>query len=83
MPPNIGLPDTDSTEPEDLEAAADRLEVALERIARHLDTVRPPAALATRLDGLIERLREALGGSPGDGSPRDGSIGGGPSGSAR
>jgi len=50
--------------PEDLDAVADRLEAALERIVRHLDTMRPahPAAeLTARLDGLIGRLRDALG----------------------
>ena len=62
-----------SDEPQDAEAAADRLEVALERIAR-LSSV--PAALphvapadfdlsvpeiAERLDSLIGRLRAALG----------------------
>jgi hypothetical protein len=76
--PVTGPPDTDNTDPEDLDAAADRLEAALERIARHLDTARPPAELATRLDGLIERLREALSGSPGDGPPRDGGSLSGP-----
>jgi hypothetical protein len=60
-------------EPEDPDAAADRLEVALERIAR-LAAVRPapssPASpesdlsvseIAERLDSLIGRLRAALG----------------------
>ena len=60
-------------EPEDPDAAADRLEVALERIAR-LAAVRPtplpPAPpesdlsvseIAERLDSLIGRLRAALG----------------------
>ena len=64
-------------DPEDMDAVADRLEAALERIARHLDTAHldtahpdtgrpaPPAAeLVARLDGLIERLRDALGGPP-------------------
>ncbi len=60
-------------EPDDPEAAADRLEAALERIAR-LAAV-PPAAsnaplpdsdlsipeIAERLDSLISRLRAALG----------------------
>jgi hypothetical protein len=60
-------------EPEDPDAAADRLEAALERIAR-LASVRPapsPTAppesdlsvpeIAERLDSLIGRLRAALG----------------------
>ena len=62
-------------EPEDPDAAADRLEAALERIAR-LAAVRPsptpmPAVtpdselsipeIAERLDQLINRLRAALG----------------------
>jgi hypothetical protein len=49
---------------EDLDVVADRLEAALERIGKRLDTPRPaqpPAELAARLDGLIERLRDALG----------------------
>jgi hypothetical protein len=49
-----------SHDPDDLEAVADRLEAALERIARKLDSPRPNAELVARLDGLIERLREAL-----------------------
>lgn len=52
----------------DLDAVADRMEAALERIARHLDAakpVRPPAELAARLDRLITRLRDVLGGQPG------------------
>ena len=60
-------------EPEDPDAAADRLEAALERIAR-LSAVRPAPAqasapdselsvaeIAERLDQLISRLRAALG----------------------
>jgi hypothetical protein len=60
-------------EPEDPDAAADRLEAALERIAR-LAAVRPAPAppappesdlsvpeIAERLDSLIGRLRAALG----------------------
>jgi hypothetical protein len=60
-------------EPEDPDAAADRLEAALERIAR-LAAAPPPAAqpapldsdlsvpeIAERLDALIVRLRAALG----------------------
>ena len=59
----------------DPEAAADRLEAALERIA-HAATreASPPAEqspiaeaeeIAARLDGLIDRLRTALGAKPG------------------
>ena len=64
-------------EPEDPDAAADRLEAALEKIAR-LAAVQPPSAaphaplpssdaelsipeIAERLDSLIGRLRTALG----------------------
>jgi hypothetical protein len=60
-------------EPEDPDAAADRLEAALERIAQ-LAAVRPSPApapmpdaelsipeIAERLDQLISRLRAALG----------------------
>ncbi len=60
-------------EPEDPDAAADRLEAALERIA-HLTAVPPAQAdvpvpdsdlsipeIAERLDALIGRLRAALG----------------------
>src|SRR5271165_6808911 len=60
----------DPNGPEDLEAVADRLEAALERIAAHLDAAKPaqpPAELAARLDGLIGRLRQVLGGPPEDG----------------
>ena len=49
---------------EDLDVVADRLEAALERIGKRLDAPGPaelPAELAARLDGLIERLRDALG----------------------
>jgi hypothetical protein len=73
---------TDSIDPDDpeaLDAIADRLEAALDRIVRHLDTSRPAvpslpkgdavepriAELATRLDGLIARLRGVLGEPPG------------------
>ncbi|HEY0422191.1 MAG TPA: hypothetical protein VGC82_02600 [Rhodopila sp.] len=60
-------------EPEDPEAAADRLEAALERIAR-LAAIQPAQTnapvpdselsipeIAERLDALISRLRAALG----------------------
>jgi len=62
-------------EPEDPDAAADRLEAALERIA-HLASLQPAQAplhptpadadlsipeIADRLDSLIGRLRAALG----------------------
>ncbi len=60
-------------EPEDPDVAADRLEAALERIAR-VAALRPPPAnlpppdaelsipeIAERLDVLIGRLRSALG----------------------
>ena len=45
----------------ELDAVADRLEAAMERILRHLDTARPTAELAARLDRVIGRLRDALG----------------------
>jgi hypothetical protein len=70
--------DIDPDEPEELDAMADRLEAALDRIVRHLETPRPAPAdaaprgaeprvaeLAARLDGLIERLRGVLGEPPG------------------
>jgi hypothetical protein len=61
---------------EDPEAAAERLETALERIAQAAtrEAMRPPQQswdqalpahteeIAARLDGLIDRLRTALGG---------------------
>jgi len=64
-------------DPEDMDAVADRLEAALERIARHLDAAHldttrpapPSAELVARLDGLIVRLRDVLGGLPSP--PRD------------
>ena len=62
-------------EPEDPDAAADRLEAALERIARSATIPPPPnqpadehdaklsiPEIAERLDSLISRLRAALGG---------------------
>ena len=58
----------DGTDSEDLDAVADRLEAALDRIAANLDAgkpARPSAELTTRLDGLIGRLREVLGNKPG------------------
>jgi hypothetical protein len=64
--------ETDGDDTDDLDAVADRLEAALERIARHLDAARPappPAELVARLDGLIVRLRDVLGGPTG--SSRD------------
>jgi hypothetical protein len=63
MAEDNSLQDTEG-DPEDLDAVADRLEAALDRIARRLETpgpARPTAELAARLDGLIERLRDALG----------------------
>ena len=62
---------TDGDGTEDMDAMADRLEAALERIAQNLDAVRsapPSAELVARLDGLILRLRDILGSSPGLGS---------------
>ncbi len=57
----------DDTDANDLNAVADQLEAALEKIARHLDTPLPavaefgiPPEVVTRLDGLIARLRLAL-----------------------
>ena len=60
--------ESDGDEPDDLDAVADRLEAALERIARCLEAARPaepPADLVARLDGLIGRLRDILGGPEG------------------
>ncbi len=71
-------------EAEDPETAADRLEAALERIAR-LSAVKTPAApavdrpdaelsipeIAERLDSLIARLRAALGTKPDDEAKSD------------
>jgi hypothetical protein len=60
-----------ASDSEDPEAVADRLEAALERIAQAAvrEPVHPPAPqqmvdteeIAGRLDGLIDRLRTALG----------------------
>ena len=69
-----------ASETDDLDAAADRLEAAIERIAQAAareghgqaaGAVERPAAdalaqqIAARLDGLIERLHAALGGKAG------------------
>jgi superfamily II helicase len=64
-----------ASDPENLETAADRLEVALERIAQaaaHEQAIGKDQIasvnteeLAARLDGLIDRLRAALGDRPG------------------
>ena len=71
----------DPDDPAELEAVAGRLEAALERIVRQLNTprpqgaaARPPAEVTDRLDRLIARLREAVGtpsGEPSDGPARD------------
>ena len=61
-----------ASDTDDPDAAADRLETALERIARIAAAREEPAAadqlpsaateeVAARLDGLIDRLRAALG----------------------
>jgi hypothetical protein len=60
---------------EDPEAAADRLEAALERIVQAATRQQPPPSepsspieaqeLSARLDNLIDRLRTALGARPG------------------
>ena len=62
---------------DDAESAAERLEAALERLAALAGTPRsmgqpspdsgptpPVEEIAERLDGLIDRLRTALGGRP-------------------
>jgi hypothetical protein len=64
-----------ASDTEDPEAVAERLEAALERIAQAAareqvppeDQIPSPHAkvLAARLDGLIDRLRAALGEKPG------------------
>jgi len=60
-----------ATDSDDSEAAADRLEAALERIAhaatRPTEEIPPPGTqeVAARLDGLIDRLRAALGSNAG------------------
>ncbi len=54
----------DSDASDDFDAVANRLEAALERIARQLESPAPGGnmpELAARLDGLIERLRDILG----------------------
>jgi hypothetical protein len=63
----------DTGDTQDLDAVADRLEAALDRIVQRLGTPElgtpglgtpgqghPTVQLAARLDGLIERLRDAL-----------------------
>ncbi len=60
---------------EDPEAAADRLEAALERIVQAATRQNPPPSepstsietqeLSAQLDNLIDRLRTALGARPG------------------
>jgi hypothetical protein len=73
MPKQLGTEADMADEPEDPDVAADRLEAALERIAR-LSAVQPAAPhpaptdselsipeIAERLDALIGRLRAALG----------------------
>ncbi len=65
MARNTTTEETDGAD--DLAAVADRLEAALERIVRRLDNPKPttpPAEVAARLDGLIGRLRDALGSPP-------------------
>jgi len=67
---------TDGADPDDpaeLDAMADRLEAALDQIVLHVNATRAApagpvaapepvtAALAARLDGLIGKLRDALG----------------------
>jgi len=61
------MPQDPDGDTEDLDAVADRLEAALERIVRHLDSSgaqRVAPELVARLDGLIGRLRDALGTGP-------------------
>jgi hypothetical protein len=49
-------------ETDDPDVAAGRIEAALERIAHRIEhKAAAPGELAARLDGLIERLRAALG----------------------
>ena len=72
--------DSGPDDPAELDALASRLEVALDKLVRHLDTSRggprmtlpngvppsvglPTGEVARRLDGLIARLRDALGNS--------------------
>jgi hypothetical protein len=54
---------TTPQETDDPDVAANRIEAALDRIARRIEhpiLAIPPAELAARLDGLIERLRAVL-----------------------
>ncbi len=63
-----------ASESENADSAAERLELALERIARLSEqcstpvsidgTSATPAEIASRLDAMIERLRAALNGKP-------------------
>ncbi len=62
------LQDQDDTAPIDLEAVANRLEAALDRITRHFSApptvaTNPPPEIAGRLDTLIAKLHHALGNS--------------------
>lgn len=60
-----------ASDTDDSEAAADRLEAALERIAQAAGRAEPSSApmdneeIAARLDSLIDRLRTALGSKAG------------------
>jgi len=81
MPQSGQGPDTMAGEATDAEAEADRLEAALERLAALARVARPAAIandapdigdasasideITARLDGLIDRLRSAVGGRPG------------------
>lgn len=63
-----------ASESENADSVAERLEFALERIARLTEqrgtpaftdgTSATPAEIASRLDAMIERLRAALNGKP-------------------
>jgi hypothetical protein len=55
-------PEETQAETDDPDVAAGRIEAALERIAHRIEhKAAAPGELAARLDGLIERLRAALG----------------------